>query len=143
MENKENDSVGIKLNKKTLIGVTALLFAIMIFAGALTKIIPAGEFDTTADGSVIPGTYHQLSAEEVNYPLWRSLIAPFEVFTTPDSLAGMGIIAFIILIGGTFLILDKTGILKYIMTTMVEKFSKQKYILLPVMALICMLMGSV
>lgn len=143
MENKENDSVGIKLNKKTLIGVTALLFAIMIFAGALTKIIPAGEFDTTADGSVIPGTYHQLSAEEVNYPLWRSLIAPFEVFTTPDSLAGVGIIAFIILIGGTFLILDKTGILKYIMTTMVEKFSKQKYILLPVMALICMLMGSV
>ena len=34
-EEKKSDSSGIQLNKKTLFGITALLLAIMIFAGII------------------------------------------------------------------------------------------------------------
>ena len=54
-EKKQSTSL-IKIEKKTIIGVTALLAAIMIFAGVLTQVIPTGVYDTAADGSIIHGT---------------------------------------------------------------------------------------
>lgn len=134
---------GIQLNKKTIIGITALLFAIMVFAGILTRVVPTGAYNTAEDGSIIPGTYHTVTSEEVNYPLWRVFIAPFEVFTTSDAMTGVAIMAFIVLIGGTFLVLDKCGVLKYIMTSVVNRFEKKKYTLLPIMCLVCMALSSV
>ena len=46
------------------------------------------------------------------------------------------------LIGGTFLILDKSGVLKYLMTVITNKFSNKKYALLAVMILACMALSS-
>ena len=143
MDKKEKSGTGIQLNKKTMIAITALLLGIMLFAGILTKIVPNGAYDVDADGGIIPGTYHEVSQEEVNYPLWRVLIAPVEVFTTSDSAVGLGIILFIILIGGTFLVMEESGVLKYIMQTTVNKFGHKKYILLAVMVFVCMTLSSV
>lgn len=139
----KNTGSGIQLNKKTVIGITILLFAIMIFAGILTQIIPTGAYDVDADGGIIPGTYHTLAKDEVDYPFWRIFIAPLEVFTNSDALAGVAIMIFIVLIGGTFLVLDKSGVLKYIMTSVVKKFEKKKYILLMAMCFVCMALSSV
>lgn len=50
---------------------------------------------------------------------------------------------FIVLIGGTFLILDRSGVLKYIMSSVVRKFEKKKYLLLAVIVFVCMMMSSV
>lgn len=140
---EEKKTSGIQLNKKTLIGITVLLSAIMIFAGVLTKIVPTGAYDIDAAGTIIPGSYHTVSQDEVNYPLWRVFLAPFEVFTTSDSLIGVGIILFIILIGGTFLILEKSGVLQYILQQMVAKFGNKKYTMLAVIIFICMALSSV
>lgn len=142
-EKNEKKGTGIQLNKKTMIAITALLLAIMLFAGILTKIIPNGAYDVDADGGIIPGTYHTVTQEEVNYPLWRVLIAPFEVFTTPDSVIGLGIILFIVLIGGTFLVMEESGVLQYILQTTVKKFGKKKYLLLAVLVFVCMALSSV
>jgi len=142
-EKEQKNGTGIQLNKKTMIAITALLLAIMLFAGILTKIVPNGTYDVDADGGIIPGTYHTVSQEEVNYPLWRVLIAPLEVFTTSDSVIGLGIILFIVLIGGTFLILEESGVLQYIMQTTVNKFEKKKYLLLAVLVFVCMTLSSV
>lgn len=143
MEEKVKNNSGIQLNKKTMITITALLLAIMLFAGIMTKIVPTGRYDVDAEGAIIPGTYHEISDDEVNYPFWRVFIAPFEVFTTSDSTIGLGIMLFIILIGGTFLILEESGVLQYIMQTTVDKFGKKKYRLLAVMVFICMALSSV
>lgn len=143
MDEKEKSSSGIQLNKKTMAAITVLLLAIMLFAGIMTKVVPTGAYDVDADGGIIPGTYHELSQDEVNYPLWRVLIAPIEVFTTPDSVIGLGIILFIVLIGGTFLILEESGVLQYIMQTTVNKFEKKKYLLLAVLVFVCMTLSSV
>lgn len=142
-EKNEKKGSGIQLNKKTMIGITALLLAIMLLAGVLTKIVPNGAYDVDADGGIIPGTYHTVTQEEVNYPLWRVLIAPLEVFTTPDSVIGLGIILFIVLIGGTFLVMEESGVLQYIMQTTVKKFGNKKYLLLAILVFVCMTLSSV
>lgn len=142
-KNADGTGSGIQLNKKTIIGISALLLAIMIFAGILTKVIPHGTYDTDANGSIIPGSYHEISDDEVNYPFWRVFIAPLEVFTTSDSAIGIGIIAFIILVGGTFFILEKSGVLKYILQKTVDKFETKKYLLLAIVTFICMCLSSI
>ena len=143
MEDKKKNTSGIQLNKKTMIAITALLLAIMIFAGIMTKIVPTGAYDVDAEGGIIPGTYHEVTQEEVNYPFWRVFIAPLEVFTTSDSVIGLGIILFIVLIGGTFLVMEESGVLKYIMQTTVNKFGDKKYLLLAVLVFVCMALSSV
>lgn len=145
MENNEQ-SLGLQLNKKTIFGITALLFAVMIFAGILTQVIPAGEYARDVEGVIISeidgvSTYERLT--DFKYDFWRVFIAPIAVFGTSDAMTGLAIILFIVLIGGTFLILDKGGILKYIMSFIVGKFSHRKYTLLAVMVLVCMALSSV
>lgn len=142
MENQT--ASGIKINKKTVIGISALLIAIMIFAGILTQIIPTGVYDLDANGAIINGTYHEIPREEVGYNFWRVFISPIETFiyATGDSLTGLVIILVIVLIGGTFLVLDKSGVLKYIMSTIVNKFSHKKYQLLAIMIFACMALSS-
>ena len=142
-ETAEKSNSGIQLNKKTIFGISALLLAIMIFAGVLTRVVPHGVYELDADGAIIPNSYHEVSDDEVNYPFWRVFIAPFEVFTTSDSVIGIGIIAFIILVGGTFFILEKSGVLKYILQQTVNKFSDKKYLLMALIILICMCLSSV
>ncbi len=140
---KENESI-ININKKTLIGIGALLFAIMIFAGILTQIIPTGAYQTDDAGNIISGTYAEISRDEVGYDFWRIFISPVEMFihSAGEAMTGVIIILVIIIIGGTFLVLDKSGVLKYIMTTIVNKFSGKKYFLLSAMIFFCMLLSS-
>lgn len=140
---QEKSATGLHIDKKTIIGITLLLCAIMIFAGILTQVVPTGAYSTEADGSIIPGTYHEVSKDDVNYPFWRIFVAPFEVFTTSDAMTGVAIMAFIVLIGGTFLVLDQSGVLKYIMQVIVDKFEKKKFVLLALMVLVCMALSSV
>lgn len=144
MDQKEKITSGIKIEKKTIIGITVLLFAIMIFAGVLTQVVPTGVYHTDSNGTIINGTYHEIDREEVGYSFWRVFISPIETFiySTGDALTGVSIILIIVLIGGTFLILDKSGVLKYMMNVVVNKFSDKKYILLSVMIFFCMLLSS-
>ncbi len=144
MENQQEIKSFIKIDKKTLLGVTALLLGIILFVGILTQIVPPGAYDTDADGSIINGTYHELTREEVGYSFWRIFISPIEMFINEpgDAMTGVIIILVITLIGGTFLILDKSGVLKYMMSVIVKKFAHRKYALLAVMIFACMLLSS-
>lgn len=139
MTNTENKQSGISINKKTVVLISILLVAIMAFAGILTQVLPRGMYETNPDGTIINGTYTQI---EDKLPIWKIVLAPILVFGTETALTGVGIILMITLIGGTFLILDKCNVLKYIMATIINKFGSKKYILLNVMILACMLLSS-
>lgn len=135
----ENKQAGLKINKKTVILICVLLAAIMAFAGVLTQVLPRGIYETDADGAIINGTYTQI---EDKLPIWKIFLAPILVFGSETALTGVGIIMIITLIGGTFLILDKCSVLKYIMAAIIEKFGKRKYLLLNLMILACMVLSS-
>lgn len=142
MENE--NSIGIKINKKTVIGVTAILVGIMILGGILTQVIPSGAYDLDEAGAIINGTYHEIAKSEVGYSFWRVFISPVEAFIydTSSAMTGVIIILVITFIGGTFLILSKSGVMKYMMCVLVNKFEKKKYFLLAALILACMLLSS-
>lgn len=139
LTNTENKQAGLKINKKTVIIICVLLAAVMAFAGVLTQILPRGVYQTDADGAIINGTYTQI---EDKLPIWKIVLAPILVFGTETALTGVGIILIITLIGGTFLILDKCSVLKYIMSAIIQKFGSRKYLLLNLMILACMFLSS-
>ena len=139
----ENNS-GIQISKKSFFSSVAILFVLMMAAGILTYVIPAGAFEKTiVDGkeSIVPGTF--AFSGEGGYPIWRWFTAPVEVLWSSDAVTVISIILFICIIGGTFCVLDKSGMLKYIMNGLVKRFESSKYKLMAVLVLFFMLFGSV
>ena len=56
-----------KINKKFRFPhVLVIMFLLILFSCLLTYIVPAGDFDYTNDGELIPGTYHSIEQSPVN-----------------------------------------------------------------------------
>lgn len=84
-----------------------IVFFVLLLAVALTWLVPAGEFQRTKIGSrtvVVPGTYQTVDANPV--PWHGFFTAPVKGFTDHD--AAM-IIAFVLLVGGAFAVINATG----------------------------------
>lgn len=147
-ENKKTD--GLHIDKKTIISITAILLAVYIFAGALTRILPRGEYNMFLDEETGKASITQESEyqplRDYTMPLWKIVAAPVMVFvdseTRDTGFTGILIIAFIVLMGGTFLLLDRCGVLKYLVALVVRKFSRRKYLLMAVLSLFCMALAS-
>ncbi len=135
--------LGLNLNPKTMIAISAVLVAILVFVGMLTQVLPRGEYQMIeVDGheSIVNGTYSVL--EDYKMPVWKIILSPIMCFTSSQASTGIAIILIIALVGGAFLILDKCGILKYIMATLIKKFSDKKYALMAIVCLVCMVLSS-
>jgi len=149
----EKPAQGLKIDRKTIIAISGLLLGIMIFAGILTQFVPRGEYERYPEGSERAGEIicDIKNGVEPNYvadnnykmPFWRVFTSVIEVFGSDTAATGIAIICFIVLIGGTFLVLDRSGVLKYIMSAIVKKYSDKKYKLLAIMVLACMALSSV
>lgn len=134
---------GLKINKKTYITTVCVLLVIIILAGVLTQIVPQGQYAREIlDGreTIVPDTYTQTQGERL--PVWRWLTAPFEVLFAEDGLTAIVIIVFILLIGGTFMVLDKSGLIKYMLSTIVRRYEAKKYTMLRLLIFVCMILGS-
>ncbi len=139
-EKQFKQSEGLNIDKKTVLNIIAVLFCVLVFVGILTQVVPAGEYQIDTNGSIVDGTYEQL--EDYKLPLWKVIASPVLAFMSDNASTGFMIMAIIILIGGTFLILDRIGVLKYIMVVIVNKFRNRPYLLIAVMVLVCMLLSS-
>lgn len=88
-----------------------IILAVLMLAVACTWLVPAGAFDRVevqteagTRNAVVPGTYHAVEATPV--PWWGFFTAPVKGLA--DHQAAM-IIAFVLLIGGAFAVLNATG----------------------------------
>ena len=136
----KNESLGLTLNKKTMLTITAVLLVILAFIGFLTQVMPRGEYEiTNTDGheAIVDGTYKVL--DDYKMPIWKIFLSPILCFGSSQAGTGLAIILIIVLIGGSFLILDKCGVLKYIMATLIERYSHKKYRLMAIVIFVCML----
>ncbi len=136
--------LGLNIDRKTVVTITSILLVVMVFAGVMTQIVPQGEYLRDDTGTIIvepQPDYVPIEGERL--PIWKIITAPIMVLGSEDALTGIAIVLFIILIGGTFLILDKSGVLSYIMSSVVKKFSGKKYRLLAVMVFACMALSSI
>ena len=136
-----NDSKQLmQISKKAFLNVVYILLALILSAGVISFLIKPGSFDRDQEGMVISGTFSYLS--DSNYAIWRILTAPFEVLVGPDAVSVIAIGLFLIILGGTFNVMDKTGGIKTMIMTLIEKFKDNKYMLLRIVTLIFMLFGA-
>ncbi|MBI4409190.1 MAG: YfcC family protein [Gemmatimonadetes bacterium] len=111
----------------------ALLTYGIILAAALTYVLPAGEFDRREDPLtgrtvVVPGTYHRVSPDPVG---------PFEALVAlPRGMVDAGaVIFFVFLVGGAFVVVDRTGALRLALDRLVRAVGRREALVIPITAL--------
>lgn len=135
---------GINISAKAFLTTVGILLVLMVGAGVLTYVVPAGSYTHVIENGVDrvqPGSFVYL--DRPDYPAWRWFTAPFEVLWSPGNLQVITIIVLLVLIGGSFTVLEKSGILKVALAMIVTRFRKDKYVLMAVIIFFFMLASSV
>lgn len=113
-----------------------IVFCIMILAMILTWIIPAGQYNTLPDSSVLdPSSYH--SVEQSPVTLWGLLSAVYGGMANAAS-----IIVFTFLVGGYFNVLIESKSVDGFLSFLTRKMGDKSMLILPVLALIMSLLGA-
>jgi uncharacterized ion transporter superfamily protein YfcC len=131
------------ISRRAFLQSAGILFFLIIVAGVLTIILPAGQYDRILidDREVIlPESFVYI--ERPDYPIWRWLTAPFEVLGGPDGLTILVIALFVLLVAVSFAILDSTGIVRALIANVVQRYQSRKYLLLSVISFLFMLLGA-
>ncbi|GAD17072.1 C4-dicarboxylate anaerobic carrier, arginine transporter [Lentilactobacillus otakiensis DSM 19908 = JCM 15040] len=105
-----NNPEPIKKHRFKMPSAFTILFGIIIFIAVMTWVIPAGTYNTTADGTLISGTYHTVASHTQG--LWDVLMAPIIGMIGNKATTGaIEISIFILVIGGFLGVVNKTGAL--------------------------------
>ncbi|MHB0855711.1 MAG: hypothetical protein ACYC1H_10990 [Rectinema subterraneum] len=140
---KVSQKSAIKIGKKAFLLSAGIILVLMLVSGILTIVLPSGEYQRVIqDGKtlVVNGTYHEVP--KPNYPAWRWLTAPVEILFAQDNVALITIIIFIFCVGGSISILEGAGIMEELVKTLVQRFSKRKYLLIAVIIFFFMAISS-
>lgn len=134
---------GAQISRKAFIQSFLILLALMLLAGVLTRVVPAGQYTRTiVDGREVidPASFRYTPAPE--YPVWRWVTAPLEVLWGTDAVTIITIILFILIVGVAFALMDKSLVLQAAVGQIVQRFQKRKYVLLLLIAFFFMLLGA-
>jgi uncharacterized ion transporter superfamily protein YfcC len=134
---------GAQISQRAFIQSLAILFVLMMIAGILTIVVPAGQYNRIQiDGreTIDPASFQFV--EKPDYPLWRWFIAPVEVLGSSSGLTVIVIIVVLFFAGGAFAVMDKTGTLRAFIGRIVRRFQNRKYSLLWIVSLAFMFLGA-
>ena len=141
-DSKKELNSDLKFGLKNFITICAILLGIMIFVGILTFVIPAGSYQTDSNGNVIPDSFSFIQST-TTLPVWRWFTAPVEALLFGEgNLNIIQIIAVLLVLGGTFKVLDKAEILVALVHIIVDKFYEKRYFLIWMITLVMMLLAS-
>lgn len=145
MQNDKNAKGGLHVSTRSFLTTVAILVALMVLAGVLTRVLPQGQYARTLDANgneiVVEGSY-VLTPEAERLPVWRWFTAPVEMLGDAQALTAIVIIVFILLVGGAFSVLDRAGVFRYLIAATIRRFGGRKYLLLCLISLLCMALGS-
>jgi uncharacterized ion transporter superfamily protein YfcC len=134
---------GVRISRKAFIQAVVIIFILMMVAGILTRLIPAGQYERVeVDGRQVIDPTSFSYVESPEYPVWRWFTAPVEVLFAEGGITVIFIIIFIVLVGVAFAVMDKSGILKATITSIVRRFGTRKYTLLLIIAFFFMALGA-
>ena len=80
---KEKQKSFSNIETKSFITVLIVLSAVIVLCGALSYVIPQGEFSRDENNNIIVGTYVEGQVEGI--AIWRILTAPARVFVSEDA----------------------------------------------------------
>ncbi len=134
---------GVQISRKAFSQSFFILLALMIIAGILTLVLPSGRYmRVEQNGRQLIDPVSFQFVQKPNYPFWRWFTAPFEVLAGDDAIIIDTIIVFILMVGASFAVLDKSGILGAAIVRLVKTFGGRKYLLLFIMSFFFMLLGA-
>ena len=134
---------GAQISQRAFLQSLAILFVLMVIAGILTLVVPAGQYTRLeVDGreTIDSGSFQ--FTERPDYPVWRWFIAPLEVLGSDNGLTVIVIIMVLFFAGGAFAVMDKTGTLRAFIGRIVRRFRHRKYTLLWMVSLAFMFLGA-
>ena len=143
MSNREKElNSDLKFGLKSFITICSILLSIMVIVGILTYVVPAGQFALDENGNVIPGSFSFIEST-TTLPVWRWFTAPIEALIFGSgSFNIIQIIAVLLVLGGTFKVLDKAGLLVAIVHVIVDKFYEKRHLLIWLITFIMMMLAS-
>ena len=134
---------GAQISQRAFIQSLVILFALMMIAGILTLVLPAGQYARLeVDGRETIDPHSFQFVERPDYPIWRWFVAPLEVLGSESGLTVIVIIVVLFFAGGAFAVLDKTGTLRAFIGRVVRRFRERKYLLLWMVSLAFMFLGA-
>ncbi|MEW6030317.1 MAG: YfcC family protein [Chloroflexota bacterium] len=134
---------GAQISQRAFIQSLVILFVLMMIAGILTLVVPAGQYtrlDVDGRESIDPNSFQLI--EKPDYPIWRWFVAPIEVLGSDSGLTVIVIIVVLFFAGGAFAVMDKTGTLRAFIGRIVRRFRDRKYTLLWMVSLAFMFLGA-
>lgn len=141
--NEKTEKNGLGISAKSFIGAIVIIFILMCLTFALTFVIPSGEYTRVVDAdgveTIVTDSFQYV---EGGLPVWKWLLSPFLVLGAEGGGAIIAVIIFLVVIGGIFTALDKSGLMHYMLKKIVHKFGNKRYILLSFIVLFFMCMGS-
>ncbi|MBR4942312.1 MAG: hypothetical protein IKZ19_09980, partial [Clostridia bacterium] len=142
MDNSKKSGIGI--SAKSFITAIIVIFALMALTYALTFIVPAGEYARITDelGNTVLDTEGGFAFVEGGIPFWKWALSPFLVLGAAGSGTLIAVIAFLLVVGGVFTALDRSGLMKYMLTRTANRFGRVKYRLMALVVLLFMGLGA-
>lgn len=117
MEQKEKK--GLNVSAASFVVAIAILVGLMIMTYILTLVIPGGSI-----------------------PFWKWALSPVLVLGSEQGGTLIAVMIFLLVIGGTFNALDRSGTMDYMLRKIVHAAGNKKYVLLAVVTLFFLSMGA-
>jgi len=139
----EERQAGTRIGRRAFVSAALILLALMMLAGILTRLVPAGAYQRVLQNGrevLDPASFRLTQARPL--PIWRWFTAPVEVLGSSDALMVITIILFILLVGGSFAVLDRAGVIRSIIAGIVHRFRSRRYVLIAIVCLFFMAMGA-
>lgn len=157
--------VKVKFGLKSFITVVAILLAVLIVVGILTFVIPAGRYTIyttdmsladkafyqyTADASqnkqIVIDSYRELTDEEnaSRLPVIRWFTSPVEALLFGSNSTNMVmIIALLLVLGGTFKVLEESGGLVSLVRVIMVKLHSKRFVAIWIITAVIMILSAV
>ena len=126
----------------------ALLFGLIVVCAVLTWVVPSGQFDTTTEmvnGSertvIVSGTFHEIAKTSVEGDLRQGLAAVLEAPGNGIA-AAVDVIAFVLILGGAFGIILKTGAIDRGLKALADFLGAKGVLVIPLMMILVSAGGS-
>ena len=165
MNKSEKLNVKVKIGLKSFITVISILLVVLIVVGVLTYIIPAGKYtiytsdaskieepfyeyteDESLNKQIVIDSYRELTDDEntTRIPFYRWLTSPIEALFLGSNSANMiMIIALLLVLGGTFKVLEQSGGLVSLVRVIMVKLKSKRFIAIWAITAVIMILSAV
>ena len=144
MNNETNNNL-ININKKSYISIILILLFLIVFSIVITYLVPKGMFETVIDAAgniIVDYNKYVPLPEKSGINIFKGLFSFILVLFSGDGLSILMLSIFLLVISGSFQVMNDNLGMKVIVNRLINKFKNNKKMLICLITLIFMCFGS-